>query len=207
MMIFSAPPYVTISQHKIYFPSGFLYKLFPMFRAYARCGILVLLCASVLAGFGTKVLLGKLKSRWSKILLLILLFGLIFFEFLDFPRLRNENIAIDPAHQWLAAQPGDFAVAEWLVFNNRPLLQQRYYGKRLINPLRWAPDEVEAAMKKVDTPETIAKLRSWGVKYLVLHMQTPDYLAGIPGYKLVASFPESVFHILEIVGNDEKISL
>jgi len=208
MAVFSAPPYVTINLHRIYFPSHFLAKIFPMFRAYARFGVLVLLCTSILAAFGAKFLLEKIKSPRRCSCVLVFLCSLVFFEFLNFPRFRNEPIGPSPAHEWVAQQSGDFAVAEYLVFNNLPLIRQRYHKKRLINPLRWAPQEVEDAMKEVDTPETANKLLSWGVKYLIIHAREPDLFEDIPWFKLVASFPERIFHVFEVTPyENEKISL
>ncbi len=198
MAIFSAPPYVTVSGLKIYFPSYFLAKIFPMFRSYARFGVLVLLCTSVLAAFGLKFILDKIKSPRRCFLVFMFLCFLSFFEFLNFPRFRNEGIGPTPAHEWVAQQPGNFAVAEYLVFNNLPLIRQRHHKKRLVNPLRWAPGEVEAAMKKVDSPETAVDLLSWDVKYLILHTREPDFFGDIAWFKLVASFPEDIFHVFEV---------
>lgn len=200
MMVFSAPPFATISLHKIYFPSYFLNRFFPMFRAYARAGVLVLLCFSILAAFGFQWFLGKLPGVRAKIVFGVLVFGLIFFEFLDFPPFRNEYIGPDPAHEWLAAQPGDFAVVEYYVYNNRPLLQQRVHQKRLINPARWAALEIEEVVKGIDTPASINQLKEWGVRYLVYYSSDPKHLIDNRGYLLVASFPEDKTYIFEVVG-------
>jgi len=210
MVIFSAPPYITINLHKIYFPSHFLAKVFPMFRSYARFGVLVFLCTSVLAAFGAKELfsvaarLCRAQKRQHKVLQLLvpsiycLVTILVFFEFLNFPRFRNEGIGPTLAHEWVAQQPGNFAVAEYLVFNNLPLIRQRYHKKRLINPLRWAPAEAVAAMEDPGSPETAVALLSWDVKYLLLHTRQPDFLGDIPWLKLVASFPKDIFHVFEV---------
>ena len=126
------------------------------------------------------------------------MFILIFFEFLNFPRFRNEDIGPTLAHEWVAQQSGDFAVAEYLVFNNLPLVRQRYHKKRLINPLRWAPAEAVAAMEDPLSPETVVDLLSWGVKYLLVHTQDPERFEAVPWLKLVAPFPENIFYVFEV---------
>ena len=63
MMIFSFPPYVGIGGFKLFFPSHFLYRIFPQVRAYARFGTLVFVCNAVVASFGLKMLLEKVRFR------------------------------------------------------------------------------------------------------------------------------------------------
>ena len=62
-ILFSMPPYWNFGIFKIYFPSFFMYKILPMFRAYARFGILVMLSISVLAGIGFMRLVSTKKNK------------------------------------------------------------------------------------------------------------------------------------------------
>ena len=72
---FSMPPYVDLGIFKFYFPSFFIYKILPMFRAYARFGMIVMFCVSILAALmratssgGETVsasVVAKLRSRRS----------------------------------------------------------------------------------------------------------------------------------------------
>jgi len=167
----------TINLHKIYFPSHFLYKFFPMFRAYARFGVLVLLCVSVLAGFGVKLILAKLRSSRSRGIFLALAFGLIFFEFLDVPPWHNVRFDPLPVYEFIAQQPGDFAI---LVYppdkSNYDLLAQRVHQKRFLNPKGRTPAEVQGVVEDLNTPESVSKLREWGVRYIVVRdTKDPDF--------------------------------
>jgi hypothetical protein len=57
----SLPPYVSIHLYKIPIsPSYFLFKLFPVFRAYIRIAVLIQLGIAVLAGIGFQVLASRL---------------------------------------------------------------------------------------------------------------------------------------------------
>ena len=66
-------------------PSFFMYKMLPMFRAYCRFGIVVMLAVAVLAGFGLKEIISKLKAQSSKLIVTALLCGLDLFEFWNWP--------------------------------------------------------------------------------------------------------------------------
>jgi hypothetical protein len=201
MMIFSAPPYITVNLHKIYFPSYFLAKIFPMFRSYARVGVLVLLCFSILAAFGFRFLLERIGNKKLLPVAYFLVVALVFFEFLNFPPFRVVDIGPTAAHRWIAQQPGDFAIAEWPVVDNLPLIRQRYHRKHLIDPLRWAPHKVTETLKAVDTVESARELQSWGVRYLLVHTRTPEQFVVSPWYRLVAAFPKDVFYVFEVVPN------
>lgn len=197
MAVFSAPPYVTISLHKIYFPAHFLYESFPMFRGYARFGVLVLLCVSILAAFGIKIILEKLKSLRSRRIFLGVVFALIFFEFLNFPPFRSVSLEPLPVYKWIAEQPGDFAI---LVYpqdlSNHDLLAQRIHGKRFLNPKGWVSSEVHEVMEDLNTKETIEKLCVWNTRYLVLRYYKSLGLE--KNYKLVKTYDSPRVYLFEV---------
>src|SRR3989338_4699686 len=64
--LFSQSPWWNIFGFKLYMPSFFMYKILPMFRAYCRFGIVVMLAVAVLAGFGLKFVLERFKSQKTK---------------------------------------------------------------------------------------------------------------------------------------------
>jgi len=169
MITFSAPPYATISLHKIYFPSHYLYQFFPMFRSYARFGVLVLLCFSILAAFGTKFLLEKIKSRRRCFYAFMFLCFLVSFEFLDVPPFHSVSLKPLPVYQWLAEQSGDFAIIVYPQdLTNSDLLAQRIHQKKFLNPKSRTPLEVREVLIHLDDESAVEKLRQWDVKYLIV---------------------------------------
>ncbi len=179
--IFSMPPIVDIGLSKIYFPSYFTYKVFPMFRAYARFGMIVMLCISVLAGFGLKSILEKIRTRRNKILLAGLLFFGIIFEFSNIPPFRvTELNHVPKVYGWLASQPGDFIIAEYPMAkgsageapsNSDYLYYQTFHQKRMVNgiPLGTPAYDIKLKILKIDGVQTPIILKKLGVKYVIVH--------------------------------------
>ena len=218
MLWASGPAYVTLGGLKIPFPSFFLYQLLPMFRAYVRLGIVVLLCVAVLAGFGIKFLLSvaarfyRANHRQHKVLRLLLPSAyclvplLVLFEVLNFPPFHNTDFSqIPEVYQWLAEQPGDFVIAEYPRDNDtsfdceeltEPVVRnygygkffQRVHGKRLF--------ESEDKLSDLTNPETPKLLSLFGVKYVVVHtkeifeMENP--LDSCHGFGIMPKLPDDV---------------
>ena len=218
MAIFSAPPMVSISGFKIYFPSHFLHKVLPMFRAYARFGVLALLCVSVLAGFGLKYLLRRdgacpvSTSRRRRSFVFMLSCFLVLLEVLLPP--FNVDLTPPEPYLWLRDQPGDFIVAEFPPRTDHSgLLYQRFHGKRLLNPtvenpqniLHAPEDQISAqALLYRDLRERPQDFPPLGVKYVIFHEGDPflDFnLAyfGEPDFNLVKRFGDTViYEIMEV---------
>ena len=197
MIIFSAPPYATINLRKIYFPSHYLYNLFPMFRSYARFGILVLLCTSVLAGFGFKFLLEKTKSRRGKVLLTLFAFCILHFEFLDIPPFHNVNVGTLPVYEWLAEQPGDFGIIVYPQdLSNFDLLAQRTHKKRFLNSKGRTTAEVREVLEHLNEVGTVEKLREWDVKYIV--SRHPSSLGFEKNYVLIETYDGPRVYLFEV---------
>lgn len=127
MFLVSMPAVINLKGLPVYFPSFFLFKLFPMFRVYARSGVLVLLGVSLLAGYGFKFLLANINNDWffiklgrisfpgrKSVILTTVLFGLILFENLNFPPFPLMDVGRVPqVYAWLKNQPGDQIIAEY----------------------------------------------------------------------------------------------
>ena len=201
MMGFSAPPMVSVSGFKIYFPAHFLYKVLPMFRAYARFGVLVLLCVAVLAGFGLKALLKKIKSPRRCFYVFMFLCSLVIFEVLLPP--FNVDLTPPEAYRWLAEQPGDFIIMEYPPRSDHTdLLYQRAHRKRLFDPWRsesgQIPEEIVA-----DVAAFPNELKDFGLRYIIFHENdrvTPvrsDYFAR-EGFEITVEFPNVI--VFEVVG-------
>ncbi|MDD4938553.1 MAG: hypothetical protein PHE18_02205 [Candidatus Omnitrophica bacterium] len=207
--LFSQPPWWKIGPVKIFMPSFFMYKLLPMYRAYCRFGILVMLAVAMLAGFGSKFILEKLKRKRDRILAASLFTFAVLFEFWNWPPYKVIDISAAPsAYDWLKAQPEELVVAEYPLDDDSPNEMYKYYQtkheKKLINgstPGTYA-NQVAKTLKKLSLPETAEKLKTMGVKYAIVHRD--DYgITGLieqleelnkiplnPRLKLVTSFPE-----------------
>lgn len=178
-LIFSAPPYIPLLGLKIPLPPYFIFKIAPMFRVYARFGILVLMCLTVLAGYGFDyVSKSVLNKKWSFVAAILLLV-VIGTEFTNIPPFRATDMStIPPVYVWLSKQPGNFTIAEYpLVSSDNAghydyLFYQRIHQKRLVNgALKGTPaDKVRVRLEDITNPRTPEKLRLLGVKYVIIHL-------------------------------------
>jgi hypothetical protein len=102
--VVSLPPQLHFGAVGIPMPSLFLNAVAPIFRVYARFGILVLLGAAVLGGLGLTVIQARLKGQAAW--LLTVPFLLTALEFNNLPPTHVTQIYPAPAeYQWLATQP------------------------------------------------------------------------------------------------------
>lgn len=206
--LFSQPPWWSLGPLKIYLPSFFMYKILPMYRAYCRFGIVVMLAVSVLAGFGLKFILERFKDRKTQIALGVLFCGLVLFEFWNYPPFKVIDISKAPAvYDWLKETPGDFAIAEYPLDNNSPNEMYKFYQtkheKKIINgtiPGTYA-NQIAQTITSLSEPKTAARLKWMGVKYVLVHtdgylqtelIEDKDELGRIPannGLKLIKNFP------------------
>jgi hypothetical protein len=220
-VVISMPPYWNLLVFKIYFPSFFIYKVFPVFRAYARFGVLALLAVSVLAGYGFSLL--KSKSKRKK-LVTIAFSLLVLVDFANFPPLRVADINKCPeVYAWLGKQYGSFAVAQYPVrigdtaegfVNLDYLFYQRFHEKAILEGAE--PGSYEFELKKhivkITDPATPKILSYLGFKYVVLHLdeyrqannkEAVDILGEIPdlskskAFKFIGKFGDAeVYEIL-----------
>ena len=204
---FSQPPWWQIGALKIYMPSFFMYKILPMFRAYCRFGVIVMLAVSVLAGFGIKFILGRFKNQKIRIVVTSLFCGLVLFEFWNWPPYKVIDVSGVPAvYYWLKRQPGTFIIAEYPLDADSPNEMYRFYQtvheKKIINgtiPGTYA-NKVAQVIRKLSQPQTTGILKWMGVEYVLVHRQgytstglvdDSEELNKIPekpGLKLIKSF-------------------
>jgi hypothetical protein len=207
--LFSQPPWWKIGPIKIYMPSFFMYKILPMYRAYCRFGIVVMLAVAVLAGFGLKSILEKFKSNFMKTTIACLFSILVLFEFWNWPPYKIIDVSKVPAvYGWIKEQPGDFVIAEYPLDAASPnemyKIYQTKHEKKIINgtiPGTY-PNQVARTIVRLSEPNTTGVLKWMGVKYVLVHKQ--DYLKTeliddkedlekipySPGLKFIKSFPE-----------------
>lgn len=214
----SGPPYVGIRAHTIYLPSYYLFNLSSFlqgFRVYARLGVVVLLCTTIISSLGIKyifeILAGKLEGFRRKTIILstvyCLLSTLILFDFLNVPPFNVTDVSTIPqCYQWLAEQPNDFIFVENpdLYAYTDALLFQRIHQKKLFNMMGGRlHDAVWPLVNDLDNPEDIDHLKAFGVKYIFLHTKNifpPDELDHIRYMRIAKALdPKIVPENLEVV--------
>ena len=199
MYFLSLPPLLAIGSIKVPTVSYFAYYVAPMFRVYARFGILVNFFVACAAAVVLAHLYQHMKRARYYVLLAVSLFVLIF-EYWSIPPGYALEVDNPPeVYRWLAQEPSDVIVAEYPMTSNDEsafytyLFWQRIHRKRLVNGA--SPDNVRAwglfeKLKKLDNPETPALLKSIGVKYVIVHKKM--YQEGLIPEPLKRYFPESV---------------
>lgn len=214
--LFSCPPYINLGIFKIYLPSFFMYKVIPMFRAYARFGILVMLSVSVLAAFGINFILNSISSKAKRVALVSIFALVILFEFVNIPPFRTTDFEKNTkeVYHWLAKQKDNFAIVEYPLgeggsgesyFNLDYLLPQMVHQKKLINGAVPGTDahKIKNKIRKITNLKTPEILKWLGAKYVIIHLnaykgseyreamdvigEVPD-LRKSPGFKLVKEF-------------------
>jgi hypothetical protein len=206
--LFSQPPWWKIGGLKLYMPSVFMYRVFPMFRAYCRFGIVVMLAIAVLAGIGLALIRAKCRSSRIKAFIVVVACAAVLFEFWNYPPLKTINVSSVPAaYLWLKKQPGDFIIAEYPLDTESPnelyKFHQTVHEKMIINgtiPKTFA-HRFAQSIAQLSNIRTTATLYRMGVKYVVIHreaylktglIEQKEELGRIPSnpaLRLVKSFP------------------
>ncbi len=175
---FSQPPWWRIGSVKIFMPSFFMYRILPMYRAYCRFGIVVMLAVAVLSGYGLKFLLERFKTQKTKILVASFFCGVVLFEFWNWPPFKVIDVSKAPyVYYWLRNQPQEFIVAEYPLDIEAPNEMYKFYQifhqKPIINctiPGTYA-NKVGKAIAKLSNPKTASVLKWIGVKYVLVHRE------------------------------------
>ncbi|MBU1672464.1 MAG: hypothetical protein KKF41_07515 [Actinobacteria bacterium] len=174
--LFSMPPSAKVLGVKLYFPGYLLHKVVPSFRAYARFGLIVMMCAVVLAAYGLQTLVSSWRARTAW-LVTAGLCVLVIAEFTVVPPFRSlDTEATTDYYRWLAARPGQSTVAVYPWYSDGDfktysyLFEQRHHGKPLANGAQ--PGTQGALMRQVlldpwdpDTPGLLARQ---GVRYVLI---------------------------------------
>jgi len=166
-------------------PSAYLYRAMPMFRSYARFGVVVQLMTVLLAGIGAEYL-WRSRTRRGRILCVALL-ALAMAEYAVWPPALWRDVLPTMAHRWVARQPGpvhaldcaaltsESASIEWLT-NSRISLQR---------------EPLDDCME----PEFAGKLAAAGYTHLLVRLNTAEgrWFAAQPapdGLRLAARFSD-----------------
>lgn len=145
-------------------------------RVWSRFGFFVMLVIAILAGFGTAALAQRWHGGWRVWGIGAALTALIALEYLvtPFPYGMSE-VRAQPATAWLQAQADGGAVMELPLSRalSGPSLYASYtHGKRIAHgygtffPQEWIAQR--ALLEAFPSPETLALLQEWGVRYVLL---------------------------------------
>jgi hypothetical protein len=106
----SLSPERTVGAFTFVRPSALLYKVAPMFRSYARFGVVVELMAALLAGIGVDRLrrAGTAPARIACVALVAIAAG----EYAVSPRAEWRDVLPTTAHRWVMRQPGRVRVLD-----------------------------------------------------------------------------------------------
>lgn len=196
---------------------------FQMIRVPSRAGVFIALAVSMLSA--------RALVRWEgRRVLLTVVFALFVVETLiipipmpDWAKVVDTRKPPPPVYDWLAAQPGDFAVVELPILDIRGVFENPAYHesiymvhstrhwKRLLNgyagiePPHYV--ELREKAKRFPSAESIAMFRAQGARYVILHWEAygPFKSARISrdlnrfrgDLAMVGSFgPDSVFELL-----------
>jgi hypothetical protein len=102
-LVCSLSPERTIGAFTFVRPSALLYELLPMFRAYARFGVVVQLMAALLAGIGVDRL--RRSGRWHARIVGVALLLVAACEYAVWPSALWRDVLPTTAHRWIARQP------------------------------------------------------------------------------------------------------
>jgi hypothetical protein len=208
MYFLSLPPLFSIGSVNVPTVSYFAYYVAPMFRVYARFGILVNFFVACAASVVLTHLYQSMKRARYYMMLAVLL-PMLTFEYWSVP--PDYALAVDQppeVYKWLAKEPKDIIVAEYPMTSSDEsafytyLFWQRIHRKKLVNGA--SPDNARAwaffeKVKDLSNPETPTLLQTVGVKYVIVHKKM--YQEGLIPEPLKRYFPWPVSSVTYNGGN------
>jgi hypothetical protein len=186
-LVCSLSPERTIGPFTFVRPSAFLYRVVPMFRAYARFGVVVQLMAALLAGIGAERL-WRANTRRAQVACVVLL-ALAAGEYAVWPPAMWRDVLPTAAHRWAAGLRGSVHVLDCA-----PLTVESASIPWLTNGRIAMSDGPLADCMEPNFPD---KLAAAGYTHLLVRRATPDgeWLAGrhaARGLQEAACFPDAV---------------
>lgn len=196
-------------------PTLFLYLFLPFFNAmrdWTRFALVLVFALSTLAGMGAGCLLAT-KRGVTRALLTAVLVGGVLLDLAAIPLPFGMSLVQPrPSDEWLAQQPGDFAIMQF-PFRARAYAGPSLYGmvthrKKVTygSGLTFFPPAYAAHLETLQgfpSAESVNLLRAWGVKFILV--DTTRYAhewatveAGLRAHadlKLVAAFDEPSVYI------------
>jgi hypothetical protein len=184
-LVCSLSPERTIGTFTFVRPSALLYNVVPMFRSYARFGVVVQLMAALLAGIGVDRLrrAGTTRARIVCVALVALAAG----EYAVSPLALWRDVLPTTAHRWVTRQPGRVRVLDCTPLNQESESVQWLTGYRVMLLGGPISDCTDADLSR--------KLAANGYTHLLVRRDTADgrWFADHPapdGLRVVARFDD-----------------
>jgi hypothetical protein len=163
--LFSLSPDHQVFGMQIPGPSALLYAMAPMFRAYARFAVVVVLMAAILAGIGA-------TWAWQRgpraVSMLALAFAtLVVFEYAPVPW-RWRDVLPTSGHRWLAAQGGVPHALDCSTWGPAEIATASLAG--------YSIEYATAASIDCAESDVAAQLRARGVTHMIVRADQPEFL-------------------------------
>jgi hypothetical protein len=163
----------------VFLPGYFLYEFVPFFnlmRVWMRYGVILMVMLCVLAGYGTHILVQKIKPA-SRNIIAFFIVALIVIDFSTTP-LALEEVKPRKVDYWLANQVPGGQVQLPLVhsFEQRPIYYTLVNQKPLLGQMKTYPSNryflLEPVLRRFPDFESISILRTEKVRYVLLDTDT-----------------------------------
>jgi hypothetical protein len=179
-LVCSLSPERTIGSISFVRPSALLYEWAPMFRAYARFGVIVGLMTALLAGGGVAWLWSR---GGTKRLAAALLLGVAALEYAPFPPWRSRDILPTSAHRRLVGHPGPARILDCAAPGR---FSDTLAAAHLSHPLSWLGT---AGIDDCGEPRLGEKLKALGFTHVIARRDT--VIAIDPALSLEETFEDS----------------
>jgi hypothetical protein len=163
-LVCSLSPERTIGGFTFVRPSALLYSVVPMFRSYARFGVVVQLMAALLAGIGVEYL-RRAGTRRAQIVCLALV-ALAAGEYAVAPSALWRDVLPTTAHRWVTRQPGRVRVLDCTPLNEESESVQWLTGHRVTL--------LGSSTSDCTEPNLSRKLAATGYTHLLVRRHTAD---------------------------------
>ncbi len=185
-LLCSLSPERTIGTFRAVRPSALLYAVLPMFRSYARFGIVVELMAVLLAGMGIEILWRNGGRRGQAVCLMLI--ALTAAEYAVWPQTMWRDVLPTEAHRWVVRQPGRVQAADCSPSTPASASVAWLSGGRITLGAAQTEDCAE--------PELAGKLAAAGFTHLLMPRRTPagrwmDGLTDSDGFSKAVRFTEA----------------
>jgi hypothetical protein len=162
-LLCSLSPERTVGAFTFTRPSAILYAVVPMFRSYARFGVVVQLMAVLLAGIGAERLWRGAKGARIACGVLVALAAC---EYAVWTPLLWRDVLPTAAHRWIASQPGRVRGVDCAPLTQESASIQWLTSNRVV--LR------PAGFEDCTEPELADKLSAAGYTHLLVRRDTPE---------------------------------
>jgi hypothetical protein len=183
-LLCSLSPERAIGSQIVAAPSALLYSILPMFRAYARFGVVVQLMAVLLAGIGVDFLRRAARPRAT--FACVALVALLAVEYTVAPSAVWRDVLPTAAHRWVTRQPGEVRAFDCTPLNRNNQSTQWLTGHRVV---------MSSRAHECTEPNFAGKLAAGGYTHLLVRRDTTEgrWLSArtVEGLRVAADFEDA----------------